>query len=353
MPLMLALERADRGIVKRLRGPLPAAHVFLIALGGAAYGGVLIAAGPAGPLELFALLIALEFAVQPVSTLIHELGHAAAARRATGKPVSIIVGRGPWLTFSIDQVRVNFSVLPTRGVMIRGVCRYDAREVSWRRRGLIALAGPAATLIQLLISSLFTFELWPDAGAVVRAALLLSLIGLGIGLVGNLVPKRRGPGASVVSDGWQALVAFRFARQGAPLTAPAEASPPGRGTPSGEPIPAPSAGSPGSPTATDRPPSKATADEGARIGTSVPPPGASSTSTAPAHVGIRRRKRSRVLDICAGCLLSLAVLSVIAIAEDHTQPGYFAAHWIAVIVALTVMLGISGLALYLSPRISN
>lgn len=66
-------------------------------------------AGPLTPVQLGAIVLALEFLVQPLSTLIHEFGHAAVARRVTPGAVSIIVGRGPYVSFTVNGVRVNFS----------------------------------------------------------------------------------------------------------------------------------------------------------------------------------------------------------------------------------------------------
>jgi hypothetical protein len=61
------------------------------------------AAGPLTPLQIVLAVLALEFVVQPISTLIHELGHAAVARRLTTKPVTADPSRNP--TASTDVAR--------------------------------------------------------------------------------------------------------------------------------------------------------------------------------------------------------------------------------------------------------
>ena len=182
-------------------------------------------AGPLMPAQFLIMLLVLEFVVQPVSTLIHELGHAAAARRVSTGLVSVTVGRGPFLSFAIDRVRVNFSFLPSRGVMIRGVCTSDVRGVSWRDRAVIALAGPAATSVELLVGIGIAAGLWAHAGLLARNLILLSLLGLACSVVVNLVPHKVG---IIANDGAQAVAALQRHRRHEPVptgAAPAGAQP--------------------------------------------------------------------------------------------------------------------------------
>lgn len=133
----------------RLRQPVPADQAFVLVFSGVVFGVAQHWAGKISPAQFIFALAALEFIVQPVSYLIHELGHGVAACRLGAGHASIMVGRGPWMRFSVGRIRVNFRLLPSRGVMIGGVCRYDG-SVSWRSRALISLSGPAATLVELL-----------------------------------------------------------------------------------------------------------------------------------------------------------------------------------------------------------
>jgi len=175
------------------------------------------------PIQLVVVLGVLEFLVQPFSTLIHELGHAVVARRVSSGRVSIIVGRGPYLSFTLRDVRINFSLLPARGVMIRGVCRHDPAGVSWRARAMIALAGPTTTILELLVGLDVATDFWHGGGPIIRNLLALSLVGLGASAVVNLLPRTTGHRslARVVSnDGSQAVAALRLHRAGAPLPVP-------------------------------------------------------------------------------------------------------------------------------------
>lgn len=172
--------------------------------------------GPITAVQYLLVLAILEFAVQPISTLLHELGHAVAAKRLGGRDVFVVVGRGPWATLTIGGVRVNFSPLPSRGVLIRGFCSYNQSEVSWRSRAWIALAGPAATFLTLILAFGFGADAWPGSGAMVRYLIVLSVLGLLLSMPVNLLPLRR-DGRDVANDGAKARAAFRLASAGAPL----------------------------------------------------------------------------------------------------------------------------------------
>jgi hypothetical protein len=137
------------------------------------------------------------------------------------RPASVVVGRGPWLTVLVGRVTVRFSPLPTRGVQVAGLCRYDPRGLSWRSRGWISLAGPVATFLQLLalcaVGSLF----W-RAGAMLRYVVLLWAFALIASLVANLVPRRarldRDRAAVTQRDGWNAKRAFALHHAGHPTS---------------------------------------------------------------------------------------------------------------------------------------
>ena len=101
-----------------------------------------------------------QFVIQPLSTLVHELGHACAVTLIGRRQSSVIVGRGPWLTVKRRRVTVHFSVLATRGVRIAGVCRFDRSGLSWKQLGWIALAGPLATAAQLIVVLAIAPLLW-------------------------------------------------------------------------------------------------------------------------------------------------------------------------------------------------
>jgi hypothetical protein len=206
--------------VAGLREPISLRQAGVILLAGAV---LVVSQRWLGPmpnlLGWFLLTAVLEFVVQPVSTLIHELGHAAAVVALTGRPANVMVGRGPWLTLTAGQITVRFSPLPTRGVRIAGVCRHDPQGASWATLGWIALAGPLATLAELLTVLAIAPLVW-GAGAFARYLLLSSVIMLVESLVRNLLPrgmKSDSSGRAVVAvrDGVRARMAFERHRSGA------------------------------------------------------------------------------------------------------------------------------------------
>ena len=170
------------------------------------------------------VFLILEFVVQPVSTLLHELGHAVAVVRLGGRQAQVIVGRGPWAKLRLGRVHVMFSLLPARGVLFRGICRYDPAGLPWRSIGWIALAGPLATLVELALLLAVTPALW-NAGPLARGVTVFAAAGLLASLVVNLIPQALGsdgPGALVQRDGFSARQAFARHRHGrAPQLQPA------------------------------------------------------------------------------------------------------------------------------------
>lgn len=227
-----------------LRRPVSGAQTFVLVFGGVAFGAAQHWAGRLSAPQFLVVLAVLEFVVQPVSYLIHELGHAVAARSISTGRVSVIVGRGPYARFSLSRIDISFSFLPMRGVMFRGLCRYDPAGVSWRSRAFISLSGPAATLLELLLGLALARAVWPGADPFARNLIALSLIGLCMSLVVNLVPgtiKQGGVQKTLMAnDGTKARAALRLHRQAAPLTpigAPAAERPSAGDSPIARPAP--------------------------------------------------------------------------------------------------------------------
>jgi hypothetical protein len=164
-----------------------------------------------------------QFAIQPLSTLLHELGHAGAVALIGRRQSFVMVGRGPWLTVKRGRITVHFSVLATRGVRIAGVCRFERSGLSWKQLGWIALAGPLATAAQLILLLAIAPFLW-TYGPSIRYLVVLWSIGLAGSLVINLVPQRsREPGGRATvtrRDGTQAREAFARHKAGAPPPQP-------------------------------------------------------------------------------------------------------------------------------------
>jgi hypothetical protein len=160
-----------------------------------------------------------QFVIQPLSTLLHELGHAGAVALIGRRQSFVMVGRGPWLTVKRGRVTVHFSVLATRGVRIAGVCRYDRSGLSWKQLGWIALAGPLATAAQLMLVLAIAPLLW-TYGPTTRYLAVLWTIGLAGSLIINLVPQRssepRDHATVTRRDGTQAREAFARHKAGGP-----------------------------------------------------------------------------------------------------------------------------------------
>jgi hypothetical protein len=101
----------------------------------------------AGPLWLSLLLIAL---TSLPATLLHEVGHALVARRLLGSEVGIRVGGlGRGVVMKVGGVTTTLGALgdPTGAA---GVAEFDATYATVDDVVLIALAGPAASLLGFL-----------------------------------------------------------------------------------------------------------------------------------------------------------------------------------------------------------
>lgn len=203
--------------MERLREPVSVRQVVVIAL---------IAAGPVlaqlwiGHLPgggWLALVFVLQFLVQPVTTLLHELGHALAVALLGRRPAVVTVGRGPWATAKCGHVTVRFGLMPSRGVRLRGLCVYDPSGLPWRSIAWISLAGPIATAMTLAAVLAVTPRLWP-LGVLSRYLTVSTLVMLAGSLVVNLSPRQPRPHAQAASvgrrDGWTARYALDCARKG-------------------------------------------------------------------------------------------------------------------------------------------
>jgi hypothetical protein len=180
--------------------------------------------GSVGLVAIFAVTALLQVVVQPVSTLIHELGHAAAVRALGKRGSVVVVGRGPWIKIGLGRITARFSLLPSRGVLMGGLCQFDVTGLPWRSIGWIALAGPLATLVELLALLTVAPLLW-SRGAFVRQLIFLWAVYLVASVLVNLSPRRQVAGSrhAVVAqcDGWRARQAFARHRAGFPVPRPA------------------------------------------------------------------------------------------------------------------------------------
>jgi hypothetical protein len=166
----------------------------------------------AGPGPLWTL-VCLVLVFIPVA-LLHELGHAAMARARLGSEVHVRIGGvGRIGTFRLGRliVTLNAFEVPWR---LAGLAMFDARQATARDILWIALAGPAASLVGLVIL-VIGYRHAPASGAI--HALLWAAVAESVFAVAPLIPlrlrERRG-GPAINTDGMIALSALTnmFAR---------------------------------------------------------------------------------------------------------------------------------------------
>jgi tetratricopeptide (TPR) repeat protein len=168
------------------------------------------------------------FLFRPLSTLIHELGHAAAVKRLARRPAEVVVGASsPSLKGRLGQISISFSPVPVLGSQVAGICRYRPDGVDWRTRAWISLAGPAAKVLELLVV-LALLPVWSHAGVIVRDVCAVGAAMLALNVVTNLMPTplvRDKQGRVVLGrDGWNAREAFLNARAAVPVLGAAAAA---------------------------------------------------------------------------------------------------------------------------------
>jgi hypothetical protein len=167
--------------------------------------------------DLVLALFIVGLLVLPVTTLLHELGHAIAATRLADRPALAIVGRGPWVSTKWGRVTVRFSLVPRPARTQRGLCVYDGSDVPWRTRGWISLAGPIATGMTLAAVLAAAPGLW-TAGVLARYIAFWTMVMLFTDLIFNLDPRQRRQHAENATarahDGWSARHAFDCHRKG-------------------------------------------------------------------------------------------------------------------------------------------
>jgi hypothetical protein len=143
-------------------------------------------------------------------TLVHEMGHALAARRLLGGKVHISVGHaGRVGQFQLGQITASINALafPAR---FGGFARFDASRATARDIVVIALCGPLASFLGLLIALPLYSAAAP--GTIAHGLLWATVLDSVFAVVLNLIPlelgERRG-GRARRNDGGIALDAAR------------------------------------------------------------------------------------------------------------------------------------------------
>jgi hypothetical protein len=148
---------------------------------------------------LLAMLIYSALVAIPV-VLLHELGHAIAARRLVGGEVEITVGTaGKLANIRLGEVVMSINAVAHPG-RPDGVARFDASRARFLDIILIALAGPAASLVGTIVTALLLSAASPDG---VVHDLLWVATALGVVGVLNIVPItfRNRDGTTLRTDG--------------------------------------------------------------------------------------------------------------------------------------------------------
>lgn len=145
-------------------------------------------------------------------TLLHELGHAAAARHLLGTTVSVAVGSaGKLAAFELRQISVSLDAFGSP-LRVSGSATFDASRARALDILLIALAGPAASAVGVVIS-LAMLHASPTTGFVHHLIWATTLGGTFAVL--NLIPfeyQERRDSPPLQTDGRLALDAARTLR---------------------------------------------------------------------------------------------------------------------------------------------
>jgi hypothetical protein len=164
-------------------------------------------AAPPMPIDFVCIAVA----AVPV-TLLHELGHAVAARDRLGGDVQVSVGStGKIAEMHLGKIAASINLL-SNPARVAGSASFDATRASAHDVLWIALAGPLASLAAAVPTAVL-YAAAPSSGFV--HGFLWAALGGGVFGVLNLVPfefqERRG-GPRLRTDGRLALDALKVAR---------------------------------------------------------------------------------------------------------------------------------------------
>lgn len=163
-------------------------------------------------LEVSFVVVSFYFVVLPVTTLVHEVGHALAGLSVSER--SVIVSVGDDLNVSVSLGRLVLLLSPSRGY--RGVCHHNAAisELSQWQRVLFFISGPVASL------GLLTMLIWLrtlELHSFLQTLLSVSIVYTSIIVLVTLLPINIEDGEwltlygvqdAYLSDGYRALLAI-------------------------------------------------------------------------------------------------------------------------------------------------
>lgn len=169
-------------------------------------------------LLLLFVVISFYFVVLPVTTFVHEFGHALVGLSIADGVVILSVGDDLNISFSIGRLVVLIS--PTKGY--RGLCYYDnaTGEISGFNQFIFFVSGPIASLV-LLVAMIWLWTV--DLNSYLRPLLLVSIVYTSVILFVTLFPiniqeseriSLYGIQDTYISDGYRAVLAITTARRG-------------------------------------------------------------------------------------------------------------------------------------------
>jgi hypothetical protein len=160
---------------------------------------------PGFPQWLFAQLIVL-----PLTVLLHEIGHAAAAAWRTQAGIELEVGVGP-IAWRGKLARIDMEVRPLISpVGPAGAVSFDAAQATAKDVLLVALAGPAISLLGTVMA--WVWFVSADEGTALSTLLAVAAAtGLFVTVL-NLIPmsiRDRHGAVTWRTDGWHVLSAAK------------------------------------------------------------------------------------------------------------------------------------------------
>lgn len=164
-------------------------------------------------LVLLALLICL---LWPITTLIHEIGHAIPALLFTRKKVTLYIGsygdpdKSARINLGFLEIWFRYNPLHWQ----RGLCRHAPVANSTFKEILIVLCGPLASFILGICSLYFSFHFYSHG---LVKLILIVFVGLAIfDLLINLIPSSKPillyDGATAYNDGYSLILVLRYSK---------------------------------------------------------------------------------------------------------------------------------------------
>ncbi len=169
------------------------------------------------PGELALAFLLAQFILAPLSTLVHELGHAVVALRSIPGKVTVVVGRqSAALGIVFERLTIWWSPIPARGVSFAGICLCDLRQATPRARLCLLLAGPTVTALLIPIYVYATFLTARSSPGLIPATFACAAFSCFVSCLWNLDPRQtkvEKDASTIRRDGPQALAAYRAMRR--------------------------------------------------------------------------------------------------------------------------------------------